>query len=138
MSSYESLKIVFEEFISLKEEETQKKVIINIYKFDIKKFRNKEKLLTEYILFIVLKLNKILPEKTDVHVYMKDANKSHFFPLYLSKVLRPLNEILKGKNSPELLRYICVYDVPKAGTVVWNIVKHLFHKDTVKKIQLIT
>jgi len=136
MSSYESLKNVFGEFISFNEEQIANKVNIYISNFDIKKFKKKEKLLTEYVLFIIFKIKERLPKNTDVHVYMKGVTKSHFFPLYLSKVLKPLNNILKNENSPNLLKNAYIYNLGKTGLVIWNVVKHLFHKDTIKKIKI--
>ena len=137
MSSFESLENIFGEFISFDEQEVRDKVNIYISNFDIKKIKKKEKLLTEYVLFIIFKIKKRLPINTDVHVYTKGVTKSHFFPLYLSKVLRPLKNILKDENSPDLLKNVYIYNLGKTGIVIWNVVKHLFHKDTIKKISII-
>tara|TARA_B000000475_G_scaffold269405_1_gene263327 strand:- start:34 stop:450 length:417 start_codon:yes stop_codon:yes gene_type:complete len=136
MSSFESLKNIFDEFISFNEEKISNKLHINISNFDINKFKKKEKLLTEYILFIIFKIKEKSPKNTDVYVYMKGVKKSHFYPLYLSKVLKPLSGILKGENSPDLLRNVYIYDLGKIGLIIWNVVKHLFHKDTIKKITI--
>jgi len=136
MSSFESLENIFREFLSFEEQELTDKLNIYITNFDIKKFKKKEKLLTEYVLFIIFKIKNRLPKHTDMHVYMKGVTKSHFFPLYLNKVLRPLKNILKDENSPDLLENVYIYNLGKTGLVIWNVVKHLFHKDTIKKITL--
>ena len=137
MASYESLKNLFGKFIFFNDEDIQNKLVINIFNFDINKFKKKESLLTQYILFIIFKIKEKLPKKTDIYVYMKGVNKSHFYPIYLSKVLKPLNNILKDDTSPNLVNKVFIHDVSKSGIVIWNIVKHLFHKDTVKKISII-
>lgn len=137
MASYDSLKNLFGKFILFNEEERSNIITINIYNFDINKFKKKESLLTEYILFIIFKIKEKLPKKTDINVYMKGVTKSQFFPIYLNKVLKPLNKILKDENSPDLVNKVYIHDVSKSGIVIWNIVKHLFHKDTVKKISII-
>ena len=137
MTSYESLKDFFGNFILYNEEENSNTITINIYNFDINKFKKKESLLTQYILFIIFKIKEKLPKKTDIYAYMKNVKRSQFYPLYLNKVLKPLNKILKDENSPHLVNKVYIHDVGKSGVVIWNIVKHLFHKDTVKKITLI-
>lgn len=137
MASYDSLKNIFGKFISYNDEEIQNNIDINIFNFDINIFGKKESLLTQYILFIIFKIKEKLPKKTDIYVHMKGVKKSHFYPFYLNKVLKPLNNILKDENSPELVNKVYIYDMGKVGVLIWNIVKHLFHKDTVKKITLI-
>lgn len=137
MASYDSLKNLFGKFILFNEEESSNIITINIFNFDINKFKKKESLLTEYILFLIFKIKEKLPKKTDINVYMKGVTKSQFFPIYLNKVLKPLNKILKDENSPDLVNKVYIHDVSKSGIVIWNIVKHLFHKDTVKKISII-
>ena len=138
MTSYESLKDIFGNFISYNDEGIQNKIYINIFNFDINKFKKKETLLTQYILFIIFKIKEKLPKKTDIYVYMKGVSKSHFYPLYLNKVLKPLNKILKDENSPHLVNQVYIYDVSKSGIFVWNLVKHLFHKATIEKIKIVT
>ena len=137
MTSYVSLKNFFKNFISFNEEETSNRIIINIFNFDINKFKKKESLLTEYMLFIIFKIKEKLQKKTDIYVYMKGVNKSHFYPLYLNKVIKPLNKMLKDEKSPHLVNKVYIHDVSKSGIIIWNIVKHLFNKDTIKKITLI-
>ena len=138
MTSYESLKKFFGNFILFNEEEKNNKINIKIYNFDINIFKKKESLLIEYILFIIFKIKEELPKKTDIYVYMKGVGKSHFYPLYLNKVLKPLNKILKDENSPHLVNQVYIYDVSKSGIFVWNLVKHLFHKATIEKIKIVS
>ena len=61
--------------------------------------------------------------------------KNHSFtPLYLSKVLKPLNKILKDENSPHLVNQFIYTMLVNHLIVIWNIVKHLFFKFGKKNI----
>ena len=137
MTSYESLKDKFKDFILFREHENPRKVIINVNKFDINKYKDCHSILTQYLLFIILRIQKDYSIETIMHVYMKGVTKSHFFPSYLKKILQPLDSILKDDNTPDLITKAYIYDMGKVGILIWNIIKHLFHKDTIKKIKLI-
>ena len=58
MTSYESLKDKFKDFILFREHENPRKVIINVNKFDINKYKDCHSILTQYLLFIILRIQK--------------------------------------------------------------------------------
>ncbi len=113
---------------------------INIPAFDLSKYKNKHIEFVQYVAFIYLKTkecNKRNNCLSHMYVYLKGVTSKHFSPLFLKKILRPFNELVKD-DEEEVLVKIYVYHVNKYVKYVWSLVKHIFDPITVKKFVLMT
>ena len=67
---------------------------------------------------------------------MKNVTSKHFHPFFLKKVLKPLNIILNDPLGEHLLGKIYIRNVGKYGVILWKILKPLFHKETIAKMEI--
>ena len=134
--NYNELKNKYHDFIIYETESHSLK--LNISNFRIDKYRGNHDEFVQYLVFIILRVKEANIEKNslcEMNVDMKNVTSKHFHPSFLKKVLKPLNSMLNDPNmNQHVLGKIYIRNVGKYGIILWGMLKHLFHKETIAKM----
>jgi len=137
--SYDTLREKYKELIRFEEINNKGILKINLSSFKLSKYKNKHIEFVQYIAYIYLKIkecNKRNNSMTVVYIYMKGVSASHFSPIFLKKIMKPINELV-GNHSEEVIDKIYVYDINKYMKYVWGLTKHFYDPITIKKFTIV-
>lgn len=137
--SYETLREKYKEFISFEEINNKGVLKTNIPAFNVSKYKNNHVEFVQYVFYIYLRIkecNKRNNCYSEMHIFLKGVNTSHFSPSFMKKIMKPFNQLVKD-DEDEVLDNIYVYDINKYMKYIWSITKVFFDPMTIRKFIIV-
>ena len=137
--SYDTLREKYKEFINFEEKNNKGVSQINITAFNVSKYKKYHVEFVQYVFYIYLRIkecNKRNNCYSELHIFLKGVNTSHFSPSFMKKIMKPFNELVKD-DEDEILDKIYIYDVNKYIKYIWGITKHFYDPITIKKFTIV-
>lgn len=137
--SYKTLREKYKEFISFEEKNNKGVLQVNITAFNVSKYKGHHVEFVQYVFYIYLRIkecNKRNNCYSEMHIFLKGVNTSHFSPSFMKKIMKPFNELVKD-DEDEVLDNIYVYDINKYMKYIWSITKGFFDPITIRKFIIV-